>query len=174
MSSRAVFIIAALALGCAFPVPKSRIEPQERVLIELRSEDAPSIHLPSGSLAEPEIERRFEALIKQQLVRRRSLAPSRSRADALLAVRLVSISLADKSADAAALRITAAARVETGGEDPAKPRSPWHAAEYESPAQPHSAWSASDGKMLDEQLELGLGRIADELVAGSLRAKETK
>lgn len=173
MRGPALAVVAALAFGCAFPAPKSRIEPQERVLIELRSEDAALI-VPGSDLDSREIETRFQALIKRELIKRRSLAPNRSRAGAVLAIRLIGISLHDKADAFAALRITAAARVETGGEDPAKPRGPWQATEYEGPARPHSEWSAADGKMLDQQLELGLAHVADELVAGAIRSKEAK
>jgi hypothetical protein len=167
----ALAVAAALAFGCAFPAAKSRIEPHERVLIELRSEDA-ALAVPGSGVDPGEIDTRFQAAIKRELVRRRSLAPNRSRADAVLAVRLIGISLQDKADANAALRITAAARVETGGEDPAKPRGPWQATEYEGPARPRSEWDAADGKMLDEQLELGLAQVADELVASAIRSKE--
>jgi len=171
MRGSALALLAALACGCAFPAAKSRIEPQERVLIEM-SEDAPALAVPGVELDAREVEARFQELIKRDTMKRRSLAPNRTRADALLAVRLIRISLEQKPDERAALRITAAARVETGGNDPGKPRGPWHASEHEGAARPRSEWS--DTKVLDEELGLGLERLAGELVAGAIRSKETK
>lgn len=171
MRGTGLAVVAALACGCAFPAAKSRIEPQERVLIEM-SADAPALSVPDAALDPHELSARFAALLKRDLIKRRSLAPNRTRADALLAVRLIRVSLEQKAVETAALRITAAARVETGGDDPGKPRGAWQASEYEGAARPRSEWS--DVKVLDGELGLGLERLAGELVAGAIRSKETK
>jgi len=99
----ALVLVAALAFGCAFPAAKSRIEPQERVWLELSGAAAP-LDVQGSNLDSREVAARFRELIKRELIKRRSLAPSSTRADVQLAVRLVGISLAAKGADDAALR----------------------------------------------------------------------
>lgn len=174
MSARHLRVLATLiACGCAAVVTsKSRFEPHERVAVQLRGADALELELPGGELDARALEERFAAAITRELGRRRSIAPNSARADAVLAIRLSRIALQGRPGEQAALRITAAARVETGGEDPGKARGPWHASEYESPAQPRAAWGDANAPTLDAALTTGLNAIADEIVRRSIRARQ--
>jgi hypothetical protein len=165
-------VATLLACGCTVVTPKSRFEPHERVAIELRGALALELDLPEGMPDAPALEARFADSVIRELSRRRSIAQDSSRADAVLAIRLSRVELQSLPGDQLALRITAAARVETGGEDPGKARGPWHASEYESPAQARADWSGANAPTLEAALTTGLNAIADEIVSRSIRARQ--
>ncbi len=231
----------ALAAGCVTAVPKSRLEPQERVAVEIRGPTATDLETrglagqtlrgtsgvatafmtgclqgahgaaplallvctalgvviaPVGGVAygavtalpaegvvelnrtlgplvdERELQARFAAAVSSQLAHRRSVAPTRDRADAILALRLHGLEVQQHARDRVSLRITAAARVETGGENAGKPRAPWRATERETPARPFRDWVTSDGRALLEDLDAALEAIAADVVRAALRPQE--
>jgi hypothetical protein len=162
-----------LVCGCTSTiVPKSRIEAQERAAVLLQGETAFDLDLPGNALDTDELSARFVADVTRELGRRRSVAPNRDRADAVLALQLVSVSLAQQPGDFLALHISAAARVEGGGEKAGQVRSPWRASEYESSARPSAEWSAASGKLLEDEIATGFTAVAIELVGSTIRAKQ--
>ncbi len=162
-----------LAAACTTTiVPKSRIEPQERAAVELQGTPSLDLDLPGSALDTDELDERFTAELTRELGRRRSVAPNRDRADALLAAKLISVALVGQPGDFLVLRITAAARVESGREDPGKPRSPWHASDYESPPRPSADWSRDQGKLLEDEIGAGFTHVASALVSSVIRAKQ--
>jgi len=171
-ASHVRFLALLLVCACTTIVPKSRIEPQERAAVELQGATNVGLDLPGSALDTDELDERFTADVTRELGRRRSVAPHRNRADALLAIKLVSVALVEQPGDFLALRITAAARVESGGENPGKPRSPWHASDYESPARPRAEWSAASGKLLEDEISAGFTQVASELVASAIRSQQ--
>jgi len=164
--------VAMLATSCLSVAPKGRIEPHERVAIELRGADALELDLPASAPDARALEERFAVALKRELVRRRSIAPDRNRADALLAVRLIRVALEASPENVAALRISAGARIESAGADAGKARTAWRASEWQSPARPRAYWSDAGGRTLDTALATGLQAIAEDLVGGAIRAKE--
>jgi hypothetical protein len=159
--------------GCTSTiVPKSRIEAQERAAVVLQGETAFDLDLPGSALDTDELPARFVADVTRELGRRRSVAPNRDRADAVLALQLVSVALVQQPGDFLSLHITAAARVEGGGEKAGHVRSPWHASEYQSTARPSAEWSAANGKLLEDEVATGFTHVADELVSSTIRAKQ--
>jgi hypothetical protein len=231
----------ALAAGCVVAVPKSRLEPQERVAVEIRGATAADLEarglagqtlrgttgvatafmtgclqgahgaaplalpvctalglvvapvggvaygavtaLPAESVAElnatlgplvdeRELQAHFAAAVSSAVAHRRSVVPTRDRADAILALRLHGLDVQQHSGDRVSLRITAAARVETGGEDPGKPRAPWRAAEHETPPRPFRDWVSSEGRALLDDLDAALEAIAADVVRAALRPQE--
>lgn len=162
-----------LAAACTSTiVPKSRIEPQERAAVELQGTPSVSLELPGSALDTDELDERFVAELTRELGRRRSIAPNRDRADALLAAKLISVALVEQPGDFLVLRITAAARVESGREDPGKARSPWHANDYESPSRPSADWSRENGKLLEHEVSTGFASVASALVASVIHSKQ--
>ena len=191
------FVAALLACGCAVVAPKSRLEPHERVAVQIRgatsgaraarggdafeqavrgaldrgSDSVAALNAALGPLVdEREFQARFAAVVSTELSRRRTVEPTPERADAVLALRLHSLEVQQHGGDRVSLRITAAARIESGGEDPGKARTAWRASEYESPARPYREWIETDGGALVEDINAAFGHIADEVVATSLRA----
>lgn len=234
-------LVLALAAGCVVAVPKSRLEPHERVAVEIRGATATDLEAsglagqtlrgttgvatafmtgclqgahgaaplallvcaalgaviaPVGGVAygaatalpaegaaelnqtlgplvdERELQARFAAAVSSALAHRRSVAPTRDRADAILALRLHGLEVQQHAGDRVSLRITAAARVETGGEDPGKPRAPWRATEHETPPRPFRDWVASDGRALLDDLDASIQETADDVVRAALRPHE--
>lgn len=162
-----------LVCGCTSTiVPKSRIEAQERAAVELQGETVFDLDLPGSALDSDELPARFIADVTRELGRRRSIAPNRDRADAVLALKLVSVALAQQPGDFLTLRITAAARVEGGGEKAGQVRSPWRASDYESSARPSAEWSAANGKLLEDEIATGFTQVAIELVGSTIRSKQ--
>ncbi len=218
----AIAAAGALVLGCAVVAPKSRIEPQERVAVEIRSApgagltegpdarapdvatclegnrgnaefarpicraivpvlasaDSPAAAVPrlNEALAplveERELQTRFAEVVTSRLARRRSIMPTVDRADTLLAIRLHAVEVTLHDEGAVALRITAAARVETAGEDPRKARTAWRAVEHETHPRPFREWTDSDGRATLESLDIAIAAIADAIVIGATRAGE--
>lgn len=166
-------LAVCLVYGCTSTiVPKSRIEAQERAAVVLQGETAFDIDLPGSALDTDELTSRFVADVTRELGRRRSVAPNRDRADAVLALQLVRVALLQQPGDFLALQITAAARVEGGGEKAGQVRSPWRASEYESSARPSAEWSEANGKRLEDEIAAGFTAVAIEVVSSTIRAKQ--
>lgn len=176
MSAKQVWLLlsASLVLDCAVVAPQSRIEPHERVAVEIRG----STHVDLAPFGLPvsasDLEQRFARIVTTRLARRRSIAPTPERANAILSLRLRDLHVTEHDGDRVSLRVTAAARIETGGEDPGKPRVKWRASEYETPARPRSDWTEGEGKGLIKDIETSFAEIADQIVLGVTRSGQSK
>ena len=144
----------------------SRRTREVRIIQEIAAE----LNATLGPLVdERDLQSRFAAAVSSELAHRRSVAPTRDRADAILALRLHGLEVQQHARDRVSLRMTAAARVESGGENPGKPRAPWRATEHETPPRPFRDWVTSDGRALLEDLDAAIEEIADDVVRAALR-----